>query len=99
MSRLAARRTPDTIAFEILDVVAVKGEATKWDLIKVLGNDAQFRLWVEDFLLPDKVLEERREDRNYFYTLTERGELFYRVLQSGNMIRLFNRISGKRLKT
>ena len=96
---MAARRTPDTIAFEILDAVAVKGEATKWDLIKVLGNDAQFRLWVEDFLLPDKVLEERRENRNYFYTLTERGELFYRVLQSGNMIRLFNRISGKRLKT
>ena len=96
---MAARRTPDTIALAILDAVAVKGEATKWDLIKVLGNDAQFRLWVEDFLLPDKVLEERRENRNYFYTLTERGELFYRVLQSGNMIRLFNRISGKRLKT
>ena len=96
---MAARRTPDTIAFEILDAVAVKGEATKWDLIKVLGNDAQFRLWVEDFLLPDKVLEERREDRNYFYTLTDRGDLVYRVLKSGNMIRLVNRISGKRLKT
>ena len=96
---MATRRTPDTIAFEVLDVVAVKGEATKWDLIKVLGNDAQFRLWVEDFLLPGKVLEERREGRNYFYTLTERGKLFYRVLKSGNMIRLFNRISGRRLKT
>ena len=98
MSKLAARRSPDTIALEILDAVAVNGEATKWDLIKVLGNDAQFRLWVEDFLLPSNVLRERRDGRNYFYTLKERGELFHRVLKSGNMIRLFNRIGGKRLK-
>ena len=30
-------------AVEQLDCVSEKGEATKWDLIKVLGNDAQFR--------------------------------------------------------
>ena len=98
MTQLSVRRSPDTIAFEVLDVVVQKGEASKWDLIKVLGNDTQFRLWVEDFLLQEKVLNERREGRNYFYSLTERGELFYEVLKSGNIIRLFNRISGKRLK-
>ena len=98
MTQLSVRRSPDTIAFEVLDVVVQKDEASKWDLIKVLGNDTQFRLWVEDFLLPEKVFNERREGRNYFYTLTERGELFYEVLKSGNIIRLFNRISGKRLK-
>jgi len=78
--------------------VAENGEATKWDLIKVLGNDAQFSIWVEDFLLPEEVLTERREGRNYFYTLTERGKLFHRLLKSGNMIKLFNRVSGRRLK-
>ena len=83
---------------ELLDVVAMKGEASKWDLVKVLGNDTQFRIWVDDFLLPEKVLEERRDGRNYFYRLTERGFLFHRLLKSGNMIKIFNRISGKRLK-
>ena len=83
---------------ELLDVVAEKGEASKWDLIKVLGNDTQFRVWVDDFFLPEKVLEERRDGRNYFYRLTERGVLFHRLLKSGNMIKIFNRISGKRLK-
>jgi predicted transcriptional regulator len=98
VSRLNKRRSPDTIAFELLETVASKGEATKWDLVKVLGNDTQFRLWVDDFLLPEKVLFERIEGRHYFYTLTERGELLYKLLKNGNIIRVFNRISGKRLK-
>jgi len=95
---LSGRRTPDTIALELLDCVAEKGEATKWDLIKVLGNDAQFRKWIEEFFLPEGVLEERREGRNYFYTMNERGELFHRLLKSGNLIKLFNRVSGGRLR-
>ena len=95
---MSHRRSPDEIALELLDVVAEKGEASKWDLIKVLGNDTQFRVWVDDFFLPEKVLEERRDGRNYFYRLTERGVLFHRLLKSGNMIKIFNRISGKRLK-
>jgi len=95
---LSGRRTPDTIALELLDCVAEKGEATKWDLIKVLGNDTQFRKWIEEFFLLEGVLEERREDRNYFYTMTERGELFHRLLKSGNLIKLFNRVSGGRLR-
>ena len=61
------RRTPALIALELLDCVEVKKEATKWDLIKVLGNEAQFRVWVERFFLVDKILEERRDGRNYFY--------------------------------
>jgi predicted transcriptional regulator len=93
-----ARRTPDTIALELLDCVAEKGEASKWDLIKVLGNDAQFRKWIDGFLLPEGVLKERREGRNYFYTMTERGELFHSLLKSGNLIKLFNRVGGRRLR-
>jgi len=98
VSRLSVRRTPDVIALELLDTVEMRGEATKWDLIKVLGNDAQFKKWVEDFMLPEKVLTERRDGRNYYYTKTERGEQFHRLLRSGNLIKLFNRVSGRRLR-
>jgi hypothetical protein len=92
------RRTPDTIALQLLECVEERGEATKWDLIKVLGNEAQFKIWVEDFLLPERVLVERREGRNYFYTMTERGELLHRLLRSGNLIKIFRRVSGRRLR-
>ena len=98
MKQVTKRRSPDTIALELLNIFEEKIEASKWDLIKVLGNDTQFNIWIEDFFLPEKVLEERREGRNYYYTMTERGKLFHRLLKSGNMIKIFNRVSGKRLK-
>jgi predicted transcriptional regulator len=98
VKKVTPRRLPDEIALELLNTVEEKNEATKWDLIKVLGNDTQFKIWIEDFLLPEKVLLERREGRNYYYTLTERGKLFHRLLKSGNMIKIFNRVSGRRLK-
>jgi predicted transcriptional regulator len=98
VSPVSTRRSPDTIALELLDCVAEKGEASKWDLIKVLGNDAQFKKWIDWFFLPEGVLKERREGRNYFYTITERGELFHKLLESGNLIKLFNRVSGGRLR-
>lgn len=66
---MSERCTLDTIALELLDFVAREGEATKRDLIKVLGNDAQFRKWIDGFFLPERVLTERREGRNYFYTM------------------------------
>ena len=62
------------------------------------GQRRQFRKWIEEFFLPEGVLEERREGRNYFYTMTERGNLFHRLLRSGNLIKLFNRVSGGRLR-
>jgi hypothetical protein len=37
---VAPRRTPDVIALQLLGCVEERGEATKWDLIKVLGNEA-----------------------------------------------------------
>jgi len=95
---LSNRRSPDEIALELLDAIQDKTEASKWDLIKILGNDTQFRIWITDFFIPEKVVNERREGRNYHYTLTERGKLFHRLLKSGNMIKIFNRVSGKRLK-
>jgi hypothetical protein len=95
---VAPRRTPDAIALQLLECVEERGEATKWDLIKVLGNEAQFRVWIEGFFLPEKVLVERREGRHYFYKMTERGELLHRLLKSGNLIKVFRRVSGRRLR-
>ena len=95
---MTPRRSPDTIALELLNVVEDRSEATKWDLIKVLGNEAQFRIWIDNFFLTEKVLTERREGRNYFYAKTERGELFHTLLKRGNIIKLFTRISGRRLR-
>jgi len=95
---VASRRTPDRIALELLSCIEEKGEATRWDLIKVLGNETQFRIWIEDFFLHENVIVERREGRHYFYKKTERGELFHTLLKRGNLIKLFTRISGRRLK-
>ena len=92
------RRSPDVIALELLNCVEENGEASKWDLIKVLGNEAQFGLWIERFFLPERVLVERREGRRYYYKKTERGELFHKLLRSGNLIKLFSRVSGRRLR-
>ncbi|MHA2142340.1 MAG: hypothetical protein ACXADF_16825 [Candidatus Thorarchaeota archaeon] len=95
---MVPRRSPDSIALELLNCVEENGEATKWDLIKVLGNDTQFRLWIERFFLPEGVLVERRDGRRYYYKKTDRGELFHKLLMSGNLIKLFSRVSGRRLR-
>jgi hypothetical protein len=94
---LASRRPPSIIALDLLNCIEEKGEATKWDLIKVLGNERQFSIWIEKFFIAEKVIIERREGAHYYYKKTERGELFHSLLKSGNLIRLFDGISGKRL--
>ena len=95
---MAPRRSPDAIALELLNCVDENGEASKWDLIKVLGNETQFILWIERFFLAEKVLTERREGRRYYYKKTERGELFHKLLRSSNLIKIFSSVSGRRLK-
>ncbi len=92
------RRTASKIALDILDVIEEKEEASKWDLLKVVGNSQQFTHWIEDFFLKEKIIEEKVEGRYYYYRITERGELFHKLLKSGNMVDLFNRVSGKRLR-
>ena len=95
---MAPRRSPNVIALEILNCIDEKGKASKWDIIKILGNEAQFRKWIDDFFLVEGVLVESREGRYYAYEKTERGEQFHQFLKQGNIIRLFSRISGKRLR-
>jgi len=98
VSQVSKRRSPNEIALELLTLFEDKVEVNKWDLIKILGNDAQFKNWIEDFFLPERVLEEIRDGRNYSYTLTDRGRLLHRLLKNGNMIKIFNKISGRRLR-
>ena len=94
----SSRREPSQIALELLDCIDQKGEATRWDLIKILGNVSQFRHWVEEFLMKEEFVEERRELRNYFYKKTETGELFHKLLKNGMIMRALLRVSGRRLK-
>ena len=95
---MTPRRTPSSIALEVLNCIEEKREATKWDLIKVLGNETQFRIWITEFFIKEKIIVERREGGRYYYTQTERGELFHKLLKSGNLIRLFTSLSGRRLR-
>jgi len=80
------------IALELLNRVEEDGEGTKWDLIKILGSEVQFTLWVERFFLPENVLVERRGGKHYFYKMTEHGNLFHKLLKNGNRIRLLSRV-------
>jgi len=93
------RRTPSRIALELLNCIDAKaGHATKWDLIKILGNEAQFNNWVRDFLVKERFVEERTESRHYFYRKTSHGDLFHQLLKNGAVIEALLRVSGKRLR-
>lgn len=93
------RRDPSRIALELLDCIDRKdGKATKWDLVKVLGNESQFDNWVKDFLVKDKFVEEMTESRYSFYKKTGNGEFFHRLLKNSEVIEALLRVSGKRLR-
>jgi predicted transcriptional regulator len=96
---LISRRSPSEIALELLNSIDKKNCATKWELTKILGNTEQFRHWVEDYLLKDGILNEHHSGRITYYTKTERGELFHKLLRNGNIMKSFLRISGRRLRS
>ena len=94
------RRKPSRIALELLDCIDQKeGKASKWDLIKILGNESQFNHWVTKFLVKDKIIEEIQESNRCFYRKTENGELFHRLLTNGKIVQAMLRVSGKRLRS
>ena len=94
----ASRREPSLIALQLLNCIAERGEATRWDLIKILGNTSQFSHWVEEFLMEEGLVSEREEAGHHYYRMTEAGELFHRLLKRGNMVRSLLRLSWKRLR-
>jgi predicted transcriptional regulator len=93
------RRAPSRIALELLNCIDQKeGRASKWDLIKIVGNESQFRHWVTEFLMKDRFIEEIHESNRTFYRKTENGEFFHRLLKNGKIVRALLRVSGKRLR-
>ena len=93
------RRKPARIALELLDCIDEKnGNASKWDLIKVVGTESQFHYWIEEFLLRDKFVEEQRKSNRYYYKKTETGELLHKLLKNGKIMHAMLRVSGQRLR-
>ena len=93
------RRAPSSIALELLDCIDEKGgRASKWDLIKIVGNEAQFQHWITGFLCKDKLIKEIQEANHCFYEKTENGELFHRLLKNGKVVQALLRVGGKRLR-
>ena len=64
---------------------------------RALGNETQFSIWIE-FFLHEKVIAKRQEGGHYYYRRTERGEFFHKLLRSGNLVKLFNNVSGRRVR-
>lgn len=91
---MSSRRTPSEIALELFDVIEMDGRASRWELIKILGNTAQFRHWVDDFLLEDGLVSEIKEGKVLYYVKTDRGNLFHKLLKNGNVMRSYLKIVG-----
>ncbi len=93
------RRKPSRIALELLNCLDEKGgKASKWDLIKILGNESQFHHWVEEFLLKEKFVVEEQESTRSFYKKTETGELLHKLLKNARIMQAMLRVSGRRLR-
>ena len=93
------RRKPARIALDLFDCVDDQnGQASKWDLIKVVGTESQFHFWIEEFLLKDNFIEEYQASSHSFYRKTESGELLHRMLKNGKIMQALVRVSGKRLR-
>jgi hypothetical protein len=93
------RRKPSRIALELLNCLDEKGgKASKWDLIKILGNESQFHYWVEEFLLREKFITEQLESSRSFYRKTETGELLHKLLKNAKIMQAMLRVSGRRLR-
>jgi hypothetical protein len=95
---LSEPRDPVTIAFQLLRCIDEGGRASRWDLIKILGNTRQFNHWFEGFLLKDRFVAEETEGSTCFYSLTPNGELLLQLLRNGNVMRSIVRLGGKRLR-
>lgn len=91
------RRKPAEITYKLLRCISENGEATKWDLTKIVGTTSQFDSYVTNYLMKEGLVEERQENGFYFYSMTENGRLMYSVLRKDNLFKAMRRISGNRL--
>jgi len=95
---LSEPRDPVTIAYQLLRRIEEAGRATRWDLIKILGNTRQFNHWFEGFLLKDRFVVEESEGNTRYYSMTPNGELLLKLLRNGNVMRSIVRLGGRRLR-
>ena len=94
------RRDATTKALEFLNGIEKNGgKASKWDLIKIAGNEAAFRRWIPHFFLKHNFLEESKEGRKTLFRKTDAGEKFHQMLRDWHFVIAFKRLSGKRLKS
>jgi len=91
------RRKPAEITYKLLRCIDESGEVTKWDLTKIVGTTGQFEHYVDNYLIRNKLVEERQEGRYYFYKMTKFGEELFSVLKKDFLFKAILQISGKRL--
>lgn len=92
-------KDPPSKCLEFLNAIDRNhGKASKWELVKIAGNEAAFRRWITNFLRLHKFVEETKEGKYTFFRKTERGETFHKTLRDWHIVTAFKRLSGKRLK-
>ena len=91
------RRKPAEITYKLLRCIDEEGEATKWDLTKIVGTTSQFDSYVSEYLIKNNFVSERREGRHYYYSITKLGDELYSLLRKDNLFKAVLRIGGKRL--
>ena len=88
-----------TKCLEFLNVIEKKqGKASKFDLWKIAGNEAAFKRWITNTLQRHHIVEEVREGKQRFFRKTEKGETVHKMLRDWDIVVLFKRLGGKRLK-
>ncbi len=91
-----ARRTSRDICLHLLRVLNRKGEALRWDLIKLLGNEEAFRRWFDSILIPAGLVDcvEKNVGKRTlrYYKKTKRGEIMHDLLMNNDVIRFLRRI-------
>ena len=92
------RRRPIEITRKILEFVKKNPEAKKTDLVYIVGNDVQYNHYVGEFLIKKGFLEEEKDDRRYFYKLTNSGEDFYKLLKNDYLVVSLLKIGGRTLR-
>jgi predicted transcriptional regulator len=94
---LRQSRTPVEIAYEILRYIK-ENDASKWDLVKIVGNNRQFDHWVTGFLIEDGFVIVPDNDSEY-YRLSDNGDILFSLLKKGNLMNSLFKLSGSRLRT
>lgn len=85
------QKDPPTRCLDFFRLVD-EGKATKWALIKLVGNEAAFNRWVVSFFLKYNLLKEVQEGRRTYYMKTEEGELVHSLLSRRKLVVALKRL-------